>query len=341
MTALLQTLIALSVFMALIRPFAANAVVPSFETGEKPKKPAHSAATAKNVVSTKKQLTHHTTPEISRSQALLVEPNYVAYKLQSGDHIFKVLMKHFGLSNQAAEELIPEILRINHITDFKRLAIGQVIQIPARIKQSPAQAIEKPGADAEIKRGSSRSQIVPSPAMMQATTARQETPKGVAIAVRSVTTRDTTEMVDSILNILSLKWSKDRILESTAGTSHGASLSVKADRYLENNGDRFMISFANSDPFTYTLFRLLELDGVKLISLKPGQDLNQITASLLSALKIPFRSGVHSVILNDKNHSGATLNGLIFTRKTTPPRIILVTESPVAALTAELLTSKD
>lgn len=58
------------------------------------------------------------------------EGDYVRYTLRPGDHIYKVLTMRFGLSSARAEALIPEIKRINGITDTSRLMIGQTILLP-------------------------------------------------------------------------------------------------------------------------------------------------------------------------------------------------------------------
>ncbi|BDV41340.1 peptidoglycan-binding protein LysM [Geotalea uraniireducens] len=60
------------------------------------------------------------------------EEGYSRYTIKPGDFLFKVLIRDFGLSNNAAEALLPEIQRINHLADIKRLEVGQTILIPRR-----------------------------------------------------------------------------------------------------------------------------------------------------------------------------------------------------------------
>lgn len=52
------------------------------------------------------------------------------YTVKPGDHLFKILMRDYGLSNLEAESFIEEIKRENNIYDIKRLKIGQKITIP-------------------------------------------------------------------------------------------------------------------------------------------------------------------------------------------------------------------
>lgn len=52
------------------------------------------------------------------------------YTVKPGDFIFRILMREYGLSNAAAEALIPEIQRINNLPSITRLSVGQTILIP-------------------------------------------------------------------------------------------------------------------------------------------------------------------------------------------------------------------
>jgi hypothetical protein len=91
-------------------------------------------------------------------------PGYLRYTVKPGDHIFKILVARFGMSNEAAERLIPEIIRINNISNIKHLAVGQVLLIPGKEQQQrTAKATKKgkrPGrgeaseADAMLERAS-------------------------------------------------------------------------------------------------------------------------------------------------------------------------------------------
>jgi hypothetical protein len=63
---------------------------------------------------------------------------YIKYTIRPGDHIFKILTMHFGLSSAKAEELIPEIKRINGIVDTSGLQIGQTLLLPLARKKDVA-----------------------------------------------------------------------------------------------------------------------------------------------------------------------------------------------------------
>ena len=53
-----------------------------------------------------------------------------SYTVLPGDHLFLILMQRYGLSNRAAEQLIPEIIRLNNIRKPESLSVGQRLIIP-------------------------------------------------------------------------------------------------------------------------------------------------------------------------------------------------------------------
>lgn len=53
-----------------------------------------------------------------------------SYTVRPGDHLFLILMHRYGLSNDAAEQLIPEVMRLNGIRKPKSLSVGQRLIIP-------------------------------------------------------------------------------------------------------------------------------------------------------------------------------------------------------------------
>ncbi|WP_054696440.1 LysM peptidoglycan-binding domain-containing protein [Geotalea toluenoxydans] len=273
-----------------------------------------------------------------RERKPLSRSGHMSYTVKNGDHIFKILMKHFGMTNAAAEKLIPEVVSLNKIADIRKLNIGQTILIPTGLSHTAVAHKKKREAEAALSASSAAE-----PAIQQRFSTVQpiEAPVSAAIAVRSVTSKDPSEVADSILNILAVKPGKDHFVETSSATQQALRLSAKVDRFFESNGKHFMVSFSAADPFAYTVYRLLELEGIKLIRINRDADLKQVATSILSAMDISFSYGEHAVLLNDRNRTSTSLNGFLFTRETTPPRLILLTEIPVAALTAELLERKE
>jgi hypothetical protein len=101
--------------------------------------------------------------------------DYVRYTIRPGDHIFKILTTRFGLSPAKAEELIPEIKRINGIVDTSGLQIGQTLLLPLTGKKvaapqktspAPVQApVPVPVLPAEAEKLAPENPPSPSPAV--------------------------------------------------------------------------------------------------------------------------------------------------------------------------------
>ena len=72
-----------------------------------------------------------------RSSAAVVHGKSSGYTVQPGDHLFLILMRQYGLSNDAAERLIPEVMSINNIHNPRALTRGMRLTIPlaARAEQ--------------------------------------------------------------------------------------------------------------------------------------------------------------------------------------------------------------
>jgi hypothetical protein len=69
---------------------------------------------------------------------------YVRYTIRPGDHIHKILTTRFGLSSAKAEQLTPEVMRINGISNTSGLQIGQTILLPLSRKKTAVPARTAP-----------------------------------------------------------------------------------------------------------------------------------------------------------------------------------------------------
>jgi len=73
----------------------------------------------------------------SSGTASAAEPEHESiHVVRQGEHLFLILMQHYGLSNRAAELLIPEVMRLNGVNSPKDLKIGQRLRIPLPYKNS-------------------------------------------------------------------------------------------------------------------------------------------------------------------------------------------------------------
>ena len=100
-------------------------------------------------------------------------------------------------------------------------------------------------------------------------------------------------MVDANMNALSLHWSKNRVIESDAGASNA--FSIRVDRYFELKGERYIVSIGESDPYSYTLIRLLEGAGYRVLTINAVDDFKEVGEKLLHLVGLNSDFGTHSI----------------------------------------------
>jgi len=89
---------------------------------------------------------HVPAEKISEAADAGVSSQESIHVVRPGEHLFLILMKGYGLSNQAAERLIPEVMRLNLISSPAALKVGQRLRIPLPTKSAsrttPAARVE-------------------------------------------------------------------------------------------------------------------------------------------------------------------------------------------------------
>lgn len=116
---------------------------------------------------------------------------------------------------------------------------------------------------------------------------------------------------DALLKALSINFERDRNLELDAGVVSGVNLTVRADIYHEDRGNRVVVSFAEANPVQHTLLRLLELKGYKVVMLYPDDDFRKISQKLLSVFKIPATYGTHHLWSSREAPFDVQLSGFV------------------------------
>jgi hypothetical protein len=99
-------------------------------------------------------------------------------------------------------------------------------------------------------------------------------------------------IVDELFSALSVRCEKNRDLMLDDGAHSGVSLSVRADRFSQSNGKKLVFSFSEENPVQYTLLRLLELKGYRVVILNPEDDFKEISEKVLSSLGFPAVYGM-------------------------------------------------
>lgn len=110
-----------------------------------------------------------------------------------------------------------------------------------------------------------------------------------------VTTKNQSDIIDTLLSFISVTPDKDRLLDVFAADNNGISLSVKAKRYFERNGQRHVVTSFDGDPVTYTLFRILETKGFQVLILEAQDDFRKISDKLLPRLRIQGSYAQHTL----------------------------------------------
>lgn len=319
---------------------------------------------------------------------------YVRYTVKPGDHIFKILVSRFGMSNEAAEKLIPEIVRINDISNIKSLTVGRTLLIPTgghheraarstrsgkhhgreaeivqpetgiaaqggatapvaklpetvphAVEKAPAQAVAPaavppsalkpeprpaatavptapvaqapaapaatanvapttpvapiPSAAPAVPKAAPRVPPAPAPAAPPAAAAQTAPVAPIAPAavpntwICSITDKEPSKIIDSVMSALSLHWSKNRIINSAEGAANA--FSIRVDRYFERNGVRYIVSIDENDPYSFTLLRLLEASGYRVLMIGAGDDFKTVSEKLLRLVGLTPDFGKHPI----------------------------------------------
>ncbi|MBU5612007.1 LysM peptidoglycan-binding domain-containing protein [Geomonas azotofigens] len=327
----------------------------------------------------------------------------IRYTIKPGDHIFKILVGHFGMSNEAAERLVPEIIELNDIKNIKTLEVGRTLLIPAAAlhgheakparkekggapevpaaKPKGAQAAKEtaketakeakeakeakpvpppraPEPAAEAPRAPEpavpvapaptpvpkaappvpvqksapaiRGEVLPEPVPKPAPAAPAKTAPSVAAPVAPsipqaatwicpVGRQEAAAVVDSVLNALSAVSSRNKIIHSAAGAA--TPFSIRVDRYFEYKGNRYIVSIGESDPYNYTLIRILETAGYRVLMLTGKEDFQTVTERLFRLVGVAPDFGPHAL------QEGKQATGFLVQQDDAGGRRVLITNT--------------
>jgi hypothetical protein len=104
------------------------------------------------------------------------------------------------------------------------------------------------------------------------------------------------ETIDSILTAFSVAPERDRRVDLFSTENNGISLSVKAERYFERGGQRYVVTRFDGDPINYTLFRILETKGYRVVIIEAQDDFRRISEKLIARMKIKGGFAQHNLL---------------------------------------------
>lgn len=163
-------------------------------------------------------------------------------------------------------------------------------------------------------------------------------PRGESRQIHIIAAKGQPEMVDSILTAMSLPYDRDHSLNVFAADNNGISLSVKAERYFEHDGKRYVITRFDGDPVNYTLFRILETKGYRVVILEAQDDFKKVSEKIASRMKIPNSFAQHN-LLQDKNLGySLQMSGIKLDDSSLPGGTLFMTNLTMDRIIRELLT---
>jgi len=156
----------------------------------------------------------------------------------------------------------------------------------------------------------------------------------------SITDGNQQNIADALLSALSVSFEKDRNIALDDGSVSGVSFSVRADRYFEGNGRRIVFSFSKANPVQYTLLKLLEVKGYKVVMLHPEDDFRKMSQKILSIFKVPSTYGIHHLWNPREAPFDVQLSGFVLGNGVRKGDTILLTNVAIDPLFRELVGLK-
>lgn len=152
-----------------------------------------------------------------------------------------------------------------------------------------------------------------------------------------ITSRNQSEIVDSLLTSMSIKPELNKRLDVFAADDNGISLSVKAERYFERDGQRHVITRFDGDPITYTLFRILETKGYQTVILDKQDDFRKVTEKLLSGMRIQGAYAKHNIDFDAGANYSLQMSGIKLEGSGLPDSDLFLTNLEIDRVVRDLL----
>ena len=159
---------------------------------------------------------------------------------------------------------------------------------------------------------------------------------GAGDLLYQVTGKEPKKILDSFLDALSVPFETGKSIDLYAQEHIGVRLDVPVDRYFEDHGQRYVVALFNGDPVNYTLIRLLETKGYRVIMLQEGDDFHSIADKVLSRLHIPGRYGEHDLWPVRNVGYGVRMSGAMIRDNRNGDRNLFVTDRDLDPLVKEL-----
>jgi hypothetical protein len=148
---------------------------------------------------------------------------------------------------------------------------------------------------------------------------------------------DINRTVDLVLESLGLPVERNRRVELFRSVESGIALSVAADRYFERGNKRYVVARFTGDPVTYTLFRLLETKGYRVIILEPQDGFKIVTSKLLSRMDLPSSYASHQLVSDPLGRYSVQMSGFLLENVSSSGGAVILTDRPLERSVRDLL----
>lgn len=154
--------------------------------------------------------------------------------------------------------------------------------------------------------------------------------------VRTVS-HDPAQVIDLLLETLAVPAERNKRVELFKTAESGIGLSVAAERYFDRGGRRYVVARFTGDPITYTLFRLLETKGYRVVILEPHDSFNTVASKLLSRMDLPSRYSTHQLMTGPGGQYSFEMSGFMFENTASDGGSVMLTDRPIESAMRELL----
>ncbi|HTP64821.1 MAG TPA: peptidoglycan-binding protein LysM [Geobacteraceae bacterium] len=143
-------------------------------------------------------------------------------------------------------------------------------------------------------------------------------------------------LADRFLTALGQGFETDRAIELLSMREGGVSLSVRADRYFEKDGEKYVVSEFRGDLENYTLLRILEAQRYHVIVLTPAENFRSIAGKFLAQLHLAGSYANQDLLPDGELPYSIRMSGLMIDAGRKGGRIFMTDTAPDAVV-GELL----
>jgi len=146
--------------------------------------------------------------------------------------------------------------------------------------------------------------------------------------IHVITGREPAKLADGLMSALELPFEQNREIGLLNMDDGGVSLRVKADRYFEKNGEKFVVSVFNGDLENYTLLRLLESQRYHVIVLTQDEDFKSIAGKFLAQLHLPGSYAMQDLLAPGEFPYNIRMSGLMVAPPDKRGKLFLTSSNP-------------